>query len=711
MTKMGKKLSAVLMALAIVVTLLPAIGVQEVYAANFPEEITVGYRDSGGTSHGVRLSAEKPYFVNGNPEAQATVVNDNYNAWYDAGKHELVLKDYIGTGVDERSGSGNLKIFLLGDNKIVSNGNNAINVPGSLEIISFDSAKLTIENTYSTGSSYGIRASGAISLTGNGTIDITSITTNAGAASDAYGISCSTGNVIIGDQVKLTIACSACRDNGNARGIYAHTGNIDICTGQPVELTLVETGLYSNAHGIEANGGTVTIDCTPSITMDLTATDNIHPLLPSSAEGALSDNDYGYTAVGSEGHLSYTIAPKQFVPKTVDIKFDRTNLQKLTVDLTGTDVAAYFFPSITSPNGETCPTSTLEGWYVKLGSVTGFCDDTGDPRDMETSTESLEWGQPYFFCFEVLTDTAHKWNPDQDFSINGSDDVIISEYEADGKPAYQVSLQMVCEDNLNKAQMEEVSDTVYSGSPYTPAPTLTYYGEKLAKDDHYTITYEDDKGNAVASPTDKGNYKLIATGGYCFYGTLEAGFAITEKEIPQDAVTGVKDKAYTGKPITQSPVIKVDGKTLTNGKDYSLSYDNNVNVGTASVTFTGKGNYTGTVQRTFKITKAANPLNVQVKTAKIKYKKLKKKAQTLDITKVIKFAKQGQGQMSYKLVSAKKGKKSYKKYFKVNAKTGKVKVKKKLKKGTYKVEVNVTAAGNANYNPATKAVIFKVKVK
>ena len=68
--------------------------------------------------------------------------------------------------------------------------------------------------------------------------------------------------------------------------------------------------------------------------------------------------------------------------------------------------------------------------------------------------------------------------------------------------------------------------------------------------------------------------------------------------------------------------------------------------------------------------------------------------------------------MSYKLLSAKKGSKSFKKKFKINAKTGKVTIKKKLKKGTYKLKVKVKAAGNANYKAsAWKAVTVKIKVK
>ena len=112
------------------------------------------------------------------------------------------------------------------------------------------------------------------------------------------------------------------------------------------------------------------------------------------------------------------------------------------------------------------------------------------------------------------------------------------------------------------------------------------------------------------------------------------------------------------------------------------------------------------------IVKAANPLTIKGKTAKVKYKKLKKKAQSLAVTKVIKFQKKAGDKKNYKLVSAKKGKKSFKKYFKIGAKTGNIKVKKGLKKGTYRVKVKVRAAGNAAYRASTwKTVIFKIKVK
>ena len=105
-----------------------------------------------------------------------------------------------------------------------------------------------------------------------------------------------------------------------------------------------------------------------------------------------------------------------------------------------------------------------------------------------------------------------------------------------------------------------------------------------------------------------------------------------------------------------------------------------------------------------------NTVSAKGKTAKVKYKKLRKKAQTVARYKVINVSAQG-GDITYKLTGVKRGKsKKYKKYFKINAKTGNVTVKKKLKKGTYKITCKVTA-GNYKYMNATKTITFKIKVK
>lgn len=69
---------------------------------------------------------------------------------------------------------------------------------------------------------------------------------------------------------------------------------------------------------------------------------------------------------------------------------------------------------------------------------------------------------------------------------------------------------------------------------------------------------------------------------------------------------------YDGKAKTPTVTVKAGSKTLTKGTDYEVSYRNNVEVGTAAVTITGKGSYTGSVERTFTISKENTPAGAAV---------------------------------------------------------------------------------------------------
>lgn len=124
---------------------------------------------------------------------------------------------------------------------------------------------------------------------------------------------------------------------------------------------------------------------------------------------------------------------------------------------------------------------------------------------------------------------------------------------------------------------------------------------------------------------------------------------------------------------------------------------------------TKKETTTAKTETTTKAKKKANTLTVKAKKPVVKYKNLKKKKQTIALKKAMTVSGV-QGTVTYKLSSAKKGKKNVKKYFKV-AKNGKITVKKGLKKGTYTVKIKVSAAGNAEYNAAVKTVTVKIKVK
>ena len=78
--------------------------------------------------------------------------------------------------------------------------------------------------------------------------------------------------------------------------------------------------------------------------------------------------------------------------------------------------------------------------------------------------------------------------------------------------------------------------------------------------------------------------------------------ALSRISISKASVTlSTSTYAYDGKAKKPGVTVKLSGKTLKNGTDYTVSYSNNTKVGTATVKITGKGNYTGSVSKTYSI--------------------------------------------------------------------------------------------------------------
>ena len=93
----------------------------------------------------------------------------------------------------------------------------------------------------------------------------------------------------------------------------------------------------------------------------------------------------------------------------------------------------------------------------------------------------------------------------------------------------------------------------------------------------------------------------------------DAVLATYIKDIKTAKISGIANRTYTGKAITQKPAISLDGEKLVPGTDYSIKYSNNKNVGTAKVQITGKGNYKGTVTKTFRINPKGNSISKMYK--------------------------------------------------------------------------------------------------
>ncbi|MBQ2041417.1 MAG: hypothetical protein II482_04645, partial [Lachnospiraceae bacterium] len=73
------------------------------------------------------------------------------------------------------------------------------------------------------------------------------------------------------------------------------------------------------------------------------------------------------------------------------------------------------------------------------------------------------------------------------------------------------------------------------------------------------------------------------------------------KDLGGAKIADIPDQTYTGTYVDPAPKVTLDGKTLVRGTDYTVSYKNNVNVGTAKAIIEGKGAYTGKITKDFKI--------------------------------------------------------------------------------------------------------------
>ena len=162
--------------------------------------------------------------------------------------------------------------------------------------------------------------------------------------------------------------------------------------------------------------------------------------------------------------------------------------------------------------------------------------------------------------------------------------------------------------SISKASVTLSTSTyAYDGKAKKPGVTVKLNGKTLKNGTDYTVSYSNNTkvGTAKVTITGKGNYT----------GSVSKTYSI-KNNFKKATVSGISTKAFTGKNITQSITVKYNGKTLKNGTDYTVSYSNNKEIGTATVKIAGKGSCTGTITKTFKINPAKQ--EIQKLTAKSK---------------------------------------------------------------------------------------------
>lgn len=236
------------------------------------------------------------------------------------------------------------------------------------------------------------------------------------------------------------------------------------------------------------------------------------------------------------------------------------------------------------------------------------------------------------------------------------------------------------------AAAKKISSKYYSTTSYTALTKAVTAAEKL-------LAGDDASDSAVKAATDAvtaAQKKLV--------------------KLTSQSITGVSSK-YSKKYGDKAFTLKAKAKTAVSYKSSDekvVTVDKNGKVtikgaGTAKITVTAKKSTKyreATKTITITVAKASPTVKTKISTKTYKYATIKKKSQVFTLGASV----NSKGTLSYKKLSGSSA-------MKIDAKTGKLTVKKGLKKGTYRVKVQIKAAARGNYNAGSKTVTVTVKVK
>ena len=166
-----------------------------------------------------------------------------------------------------------------------------------------------------------------------------------------------------------------------------------------------------------------------------------------------------------------------------------------------------------------------------------------------------------------------------------------------GKGAYsgysaQANFSIVTPTIAN-ATVYPIQDQTYTGSPIYPSFTVYMDNRVLQQGTDYNVTYQNN--------TNVGTASIVITGINSYSGTKTVTFRIIGPSLYAAVIDAIPDQLYTGSNIMPQPTVRLNNQILIQNLDYSVSYQNNRNIGTAVLTINGRGSYTGTKTATFRI--------------------------------------------------------------------------------------------------------------
>lgn len=214
-----------------------------------------------------------------------------------------------------------------------------------------------------------------------------------------------------------------------------------------------------------------------------------------------------------------------------------------------------------------------------------------------------------------IYDTTNKYELVEDIDYN----VTVTSETVDGKVKYNLLINGIGQYTgklerkgitmgqlaLSEAMIGDIAAQEYTGFEITQETGLKLEinngNTKLIEGKDYTVNYSDN--------INAGTGYVIVTGMGNYTGEVKKGFPITGMKLKAEMFEEIPDAIYTGANLTTDTGVIISGAykndsidyKLEEGKDYTLKYSANKNVGTAKVTVIGKGNYAGELPLTFQI--------------------------------------------------------------------------------------------------------------
>ena len=189
----------------------------------------------------------------------------------------------------------------------------------------------------------------------------------------------------------------------------------------------------------------------------------------------------------------------------------------------------------------------------------------------------------------------------QDFTVSYSDNLDIGEAKVtiigignyEGKVIKTFNITNSEQKDISNLDTTKLNDETYTGIKITPDVEITDGDYKLIKDTDYELSYENN--------INVGTAKIIIRGIGNYTGSKTLEFNIIQKDINLTTVQDIVNQVYTGEEIKPNVMISDGSAKLVENKDYNISYENNIELGEATITITGIGNYTGITTKNFNI--------------------------------------------------------------------------------------------------------------